>query len=239
MVNNYVSCKLTFPLYMGKQNKHQHVILLHGMGRTWRSMWRMSHSLRLAGYPAHNTGYPSTHHPIQYLADSYVRPAVEKLSDAGKIHFVTHSLGGILVRQYLQKHSIPKGSRIVMLSPPNHGSEVADKLTNWKPYQWLNGPAGQQLGTNKNSVPNQLGPIDYEAGIITGNKSTNPLFSSWINGEDDSKVSVSSARLTEMKDFLVVPASHSFIMNKTEVIRQVIHFIEHGCFIHTKQQGSL
>ena len=218
---------------MGKQKNNQYVILLHGMGRTWRSMWWMSRALKQAGYHVRNVGYPSTRHNIQWLADKHVDPAVQRLGNAECIHFVTHSLGGILIRQYLQTHALPKGSRIVMLAPPNHGSEVTDRLINWKPYQWLNGPAGQQLGTNTNSVPNQLKPIDYDIGIITGNKSTNPLFSSWINGEDDGKVSVNSAKLDEMKDFLVVPTGHTFIMNNMQVIKQTLNFLESGAKFNT------
>ena len=221
---------------MGKIINNQHVIVLHGMGRTWRSMWWLSRALKQAGYIVHNTGYPSTHHHIQWLADRYIKPVAKQLGKAERIHFVTHSLGGILVRQYLQAHQLPEGSRIVMLAPPNHGSEVADKLRNWLPYQWVNGPAGQQLGTDPDSIPNRLKPIPYESGIIAGDKSTNPLFSSWINGDDDGKVSVSSARLMEMKDFITVHCGHTMIMNNAHVIRQVIHFIEHGRFMHKKQE---
>jgi len=215
---------------MGKQINNQYVILLHGMARTSRSMWWMSRALKQAGYQAINLDYPSTRHNIQRLANKPVHSAVQQLHKAERIHFVTHSLGGILVRHYLQTYTLPKGSRIVMLAPPNHGSEVTDRLINWKPYQWLNGPAGQQLGTNSNSVPNQLKPIDIEVGIITGNKSTNPLFSSWIPGQDDGKVSVNSAKLNGLKDFLVVPTGHTFIMNNANVIAQTLYFLENGCF---------
>jgi len=215
---------------MGKQKENQYVILLHGMARTSRSMWWMSRTLKHAGYQVKNIGYPSTRHNIQWLADKHISPVVQRLNKARCIHFVTHSLGGILVRQYLQTHALLEGSRIVMLAPPNHGSEVTDRLINWKPYQWLNGPAGQQLGTSRDSVPNQLKAINAEVGIITGDKSTNPLFSSWIAGDDDGKVSVSSAKLNEMKDFLVVPTGHTFIMNNKNVIAQTLYFLENGCF---------
>jgi len=217
---------------MDELKNNQHVILLHGMGRTWRSMWWMSRALKQAGYIVHNTSYPSTRHTIQHLADRYVRPVVRRLADARRIHFVTHSLGGILIRQYLQTNTLPAGSRIVMLAPPNHGSEITDHLIGWKPYQWLNGPAGQQLGTHDDSVPNQLEPIGYDTGIIAGDTSTNPLFSTWIPGHDDGKVSVNSARLAEMKDFLIVHAGHTLIMNNPEVIRQTVHFLNNGNFQH-------
>ena len=217
---------------MSKQTVQQHVILLHGLGRTWRSMWLMSRALKQQGYQVHNIGYPSTRLGIQQLADQYVMPAVNRLKEASHIHFVTHSLGGILVRQYLQDNQLPEGSRIVMLAPPNHGSEVADRLMNWKLYRQLDGPAGQQLGTAKDSTPNQLPPVAYEIGIITGDRGRLLPTTWWIPGDNDGLVSVNSARLAEMKDFLVIHCGHTFIMNHPQVIRQTILFLQTGQFRH-------
>lgn len=218
---------------MGKHNYNQHVIVLHGLGRTSLSMWWLSRRLKRSGYRVHNINYPSTRHGIQYLAEQYLSPIVDGIRNAKRIHFVTHSLGGILVRQYLQNHSLPAGSRIVMLAPPNRGSEVADRLMDWKLYQWMDGPAGQQLGTGRKSLPRQLNPVDYEIGVIAG---TNPNYlptSHWIAGSNDGLVSVESTRLQEMKDFIVVDCGHTLIMNNPQVIQQIIHFFEHGRFLHT------
>ena len=217
---------------MGKQKIHQHVTLLHGLGRTWRSMWLMSRALKKRGYQVHNTGYPSTRFNIQQLASQFLSPAVQRLGSAEQIHVVTHSLGGILVRQYLQDHRLPEGSRIVMLAPPNHGSEVADRLMHWKLYKKLDGPAGQQLGTDNNSIPNQLSPVGHEIGVITGDRGRLLPTSWWIPGDNDGLVSVKSARLAEMKDFLIVHCGHTFIMNHPQVIRQTVSFLESGQFRH-------
>ena len=108
---------------------------------------------------------------------------------------------------------------------------------NWKLYQWLNGPAGQQLGTGTGSVPNRLKPVNAQIGVITGNRSTNPLFSSWIEGDDDGKVGVNRAQLNEMADFLVLPVTHTFIMNNQQAIWQVLYFLENGKFDHDQFRG--
>ncbi len=216
---------------MTKHN-NEFVILLHGMGRTKRSMRKLEKHLLSKGYKTLNPGYPSTNKSIKSIAEENIPAIVAKCrkQKASRIHFVTHSLGGIVVRQYLQTNSLPKGSRIVMMAPPNHGSEIADYLKGFFLYKWLNGPAGQELGTDKHSVPNILKPIKAEVGIITGNKNLNPLFSSLISGQDDGKVSVESAKLDGMKDFIVLPCNHTFIMKDKAVMEQVVFFLGHGKF---------
>ena len=214
--------------------KNECIILLHGMGRTSYSMKTLEKYLSARGYQVINQGYPSTSEPIKDIAENYVAGAVEQCLEKQpeKIHFVTHSLGGILVRQYLQNHSIPEGSRVVMLSPPNKGSELADYLRDFWLYKWRNGPAGQELGTGPRSVPNNLEPVNAEIGVLTGNMSFNPMFSQLIPGEDDGKVSVERAKLAEMNDFIVIPATHTFIMKNKTALEQVLFFIENGKFKH-------
>jgi hypothetical protein len=124
-----------------------------------------------------------------------------------------------------------------MLSPPNRGSEAVDKFKGTKIFQWLNGPAGQQLGTDDTSLPKKLAPPRYEVGIITGDWSINPILSLLIPGKDDGKVSVESAKLEGMKDFLVVPEAHTFIMNDDEVLRQAAFFLKHGLFDRQTQRS--
>ena len=220
------------PQAEGNDLKTECVIVLHGMGRTKYAMRKVEHELADAGYTVWNRSYPSTRKPIEALAVEHISRGLEYCRQAGaqKVHFVTHSLGGILVRYYLQDHTIETLDKIVMLSPPNRGSEIADNLKNWKLYQWTMGPAGQQLGTDANSLPNTLDKIDASVGIITGNSSSDPWFSPFIPGEDDGKVSVKSARLAEMTDFLVVEAGHTFIMSNRSVLEQIRHFLQKGTF---------
>ena len=155
-----------------------------------------------------------------------------KLDSANQVHFVTHSMGGIITRFYLKDNKIKNLGRVVMLSPPNQGSELTDSLKNNVNifFRFFTGPAGQQLGTEPSSIPNQLGPVNFELGVITGNATLNPLYSYLIPGEDDGKVSVERAKVKGMKDFLVVPHSHTFIMNSDEVREQIVYFLEYGQF---------
>ena len=215
-------------------NIKEHVILLHGMARSKSSMGKLEKYLTMEGYTVLNDGYPSTQKTVEAIADDHLAPMVErcKKNGAQKIHLVTHSLGGIVVRQYLQTRSLPEGSRIVMISPPNQGSELADALKDLWLYKWRNGPPGQVLGTDSASLPRALKPVDEKIGVITGNRSLNPLFSWIIPGPDDGKVGVERAKLPEMADFLVVPSSHSFIMNHPLVIEQTIFFLQNGIFHH-------
>ena len=212
--------------------KTECVILLHGLARTENSMLKMELSLINHGYHVVNIGYPSREKDIKTLSEETICKAIKECNKVNptKIHFVTHSMGGILVRQYLEVNKIKNLGRVVMLSPPNHGSEAVDKLKNLSLFRWINGPAGRQLGTDKESLPNKIGLPDYEVGIITGDRTINPILSMLIPGKDDGKVSVERAKLKGMKDFLVVHKSHPFIMNDEDIIKQVIYFIENGIF---------
>lgn len=192
----------------------------------------LASALKKAGYEVTNLDYPSTKYPIEVLAEDYLAPAIRQLQDGynGSIHVVTHSLGGILIRQYCQNHDLPAGSRIVMLAPPNHGSEIVDHVKTHRWFQWLDGPAGQQLGTDAESLPNSLKTIHYDIGIIAGDRSMYPPLSWWLPKPNDGLVSVASTKLDEMKDFRLLHAGHMLIMNKRVVIEQTQHFFQHGSF---------
>lgn len=221
---------ITSPAFGGQEQ----VILLHGLCRTSRSMAKMERALTDAGYTVRNVDYPARTAPIQKLAEDALGKAVGdcRLGGATKIDFVTHSMGGILVRSYLARHSIPELGRVVMLAPPNQGSEVVDKLGRWFLFKWINGPAGTELGTGKNSTPNQLGPASFPAGIITGDRSINWINSLLLPGSDDGKVSVERTKLARMRDHLVIHATHPFIMRNHEAIRQALQFLRTGHFDH-------
>jgi len=210
------------------------VILLHGLCRTSHSMAKMERALTQAGYAVKNLDYPSRTAPIQKLADDAIGKAVADCQRDGatKIDFVTHSLGGILVRSYLARHPLPSLGRVVMLAPPNQGSEVVDKFGWTFVFRWLNGPAGNELGTDTNSVPNQLGPVNYPVGVIAGDRSINWINSLLIPGRDDGKVSVERTKLAGISDWIVIHATHPFIMRNREAIRQTIQFLRTGAFDH-------
>lgn len=206
------------------------VVLLHGLGRTHRSMSMMERSLEEAGYRVVNVAYPSRHHPVGALVDSLAAELDACCSHSpAPLHFVTHSLGGILVRAYQGDHGAARIGRVVMLSPPNHGSEIIDRVPE-AILELVVGPAALQLGTDSTSVLTRLPPVAFELGIITGDATMNPLFSWWLPGEDDGKVSVESARIEGAADFLVLPYSHTWIMQRDEVIEQVLAFLRDGRF---------
>jgi pimeloyl-ACP methyl ester carboxylesterase len=208
------------------------IILLHGLTRTSRSMNKAAKLLAAYGYKIINVDYPSRSADISALAQQYIAQALKQCEteEVKKIHFLTHSMGGILLRDYLATNNIDKLGRVVMLAPPNQGSEVVDKLGGLKLFYILNGPAGLQLGTDSSSVPNRLGPVNFQLGVIAGKRTVNPFLSMLIPGINDGKVSVSRAQVAGMKDFIVMPYSHPFIMQHEAVIQQALHFIQQGYF---------
>jgi hypothetical protein len=210
----------------------QWVILVHGLARTKSSMTKMENHLKQAGYAVLNLGYPSREKTIQNLVIDHLIPAIRqcRLQGAQKIHFVTHSMGGILVRYFLKYNHLKELGHVVMLSPPNAGSEVVDMLKSFFLFKWLNGPSGQQLGTTPDALPIILGDVNFHPGIITGDRSINLILSWIIPGPDDGKVSVERAKVDGMADFRVIHATHPFIMKNADAISLTLHFLKHGSF---------
>jgi len=224
---------LTMTLLSSQAQSNECVILLHGLARSDSSMKTLSIALEKAGYQTVNMGYPSTKHNIEKLAQDTIVKALSSCPDASKIHFVTHSMGGILVRQYLSKNTVKNLGRVVMLGPPNKGSQIVDKLGNMPGFELINGPAGSQLGTGTQSVPNILGAVDFELGVIAGTRSFNPLLSSIMPQPNDGKVSVESSKIGGMTAHIELPVTHTFMMNRKLVIDQVLHFLAKGLFLNS------
>ena len=209
------------------------IFLLHGLARTSSSMKSMERFLSDHNFSVSNLDYPSRHFTIPELAKK-VRQQIITISEEKKLstyHFVTHSMGGIILRQIQATNPLPDLGRVVMLGPPNQGSEIVDKLGKMKVFQLLNGPASLQLSTHTSSIPNQLGPVSFELGVIAGDRSINPILSSMIPGKDDGKVAIARTRVEGMKDFLIVHSPHPFLMNHKPAQENALHFIKTGKFI--------
>lgn len=208
------------------------VLLLHGLGRTDRSMRPLERRLQEAGFQVHNVRYASTEKEPEALVEDLGEQVQACCREAPVLHFVGHSLGGILIRAYLAKQRPHPAGRVVMLAPPNRGSELVDVLGDSALFRWALGPSAEQLGTGPESLPNRLPPPTVEIGVIAGSGSVNPVGSIVLPDQDDGMVSVAGTKLEGMTDFLVVPSSHAFIMRSDEVADQVIHFLREGRFRH-------
>lgn len=214
------------------------VVLLHGLARNASSMRPMARALERAGYAVCNIDYPSRRHGIAELAARHVAPALERcpFDDRLPVHFVTHSMGGIVLRQLVATGRVAKLGRVVMLAPPNGGSAIVDRLGAWRLFGLLNGPAGRELGTARHLPPATLGPALFELGVIAGTRSVNPLLSMLIPGDDDGKVALSHTRLDGMQDHLEVDVAHPLIMRSVRVQQQTLSFLATGAFFCSQRR---
>ena len=209
------------------------VILLHGIGQSSLSMLSVETKLEDKGYKVLSINYPSTDKDIEDIADFLHEKHLTKefWKNAKKVHFVTHSMGGLVTRYYLDKYKQDKVGKVVMLAPPNGGSEISDLLHDYKAYKMFYGPAGEDLTTSNQQKKKT--DVYYDLGIIAGKKEWPYVVAAFVlPGESDGRVSVENTRLDGMTDHIIIPATHSFIMFKPNVHKQIIHFLENGEFKH-------
>ncbi|MEX0283000.1 MAG: esterase/lipase family protein [Paracoccaceae bacterium] len=205
------------------------VLLIHGLGRTPFSLAPMQVLLEARGYTVVNVGYASRQAPVEELAAEVLPPAYRECGPR-RIHAITHSMGGIVFRAGMTQTRPPFLGRVVMLAPPNQGSQLVDMLGEIEVFGWVGGPAGVQLGTGPDSLPLRLPPVDYPVGVIAGSQTINPYFSSVVDGPDDGKIAVSETVVEGMRAQLILPVTHTFMMNNPQVIAQALSFIETGAF---------
>ena len=209
------------------------VVLMHGLNRSWRAMEPLAAKLQKAGYSTVNVDYPSQLGTIEELAPVVVGIGVDACRETGArtIHFVTHSMGGILLRYQHEQAPIEDIGRVVMLGPPNQGSELVDQTREWPGIESVNGPAGAQLGTGPDSMPSRLGPVSFPLGVIAGTATINVLASAMLPDEDDGKVTVERTRVEGMTDFLVVDDSHRYMLRSRTVLENTVAFLRSGQFL--------
>lgn len=212
------------------------VVLLHGIGMQGYVMKRIETALIAEGYRVINVSYPSRDMPFEKLAGEYL-PAQLQTHDAARaprLNFVTHSMGSLIVRKLIQDARPANLSRVVMIGPPNHGSAAADEAKQYALLSEFLGENLARLGTGDNSIVSALGPADFEVGIIAGEVALNPVFGNVLTGKNDGAVTVESAKLEGMRDFIVVPYSHTVMLWRDEVIEQAIAFLADGHFKHAE-----
>jgi pimeloyl-ACP methyl ester carboxylesterase len=214
------------------------VVLLHGLAQSDLSMRPLAGRLRSAGFRVHAIRYESTEKEPAALVGDLAAELARCCAQARRLHFVTHSLGGVLLRAYLAERALPNLARVVMLAPPNHGSELADVVRRSRALRVAFGPTASELGTDPASLPNRLPPADFEVGVIAGTSTVNPIGSWLIPADDDGTVSVASARLEGMRDFVTLPVSHTLILLSGEAARQTIAFLQHGRFAHAEAEST-
>ncbi|HIC42949.1 MAG TPA: alpha/beta hydrolase [Sulfurimonas sp.] len=204
------------------------VILLHGLLRKSSSMKKMEKALKSSGYIVINHNYPSTKSTIKTLSNEEIPKSLSQCPEESIIHFVTHSMGGILLRTYLNEHVINNLGKVVMLGPPNQGSQIVDKIGTLPGFKLINGPASLELGTE--GIVKSLKPINFDLGIIAGSKSFDFIGSMMLPGPNDGRVSIQSTKVEGMKDHLVMDVTHTFMMRNSKVIKKTIHFLKVGSF---------
>lgn len=217
-----------------KPSRRDIVVLIHGLGRSPRSLLAVRLWLWRAGYKVVNVRYPSRRVTVQTAVDQWLRPVLSRLvvAKGARVHFVTHSLGGILFRAWAESRNpdFPLG-RTVMLGPPNQGSEVLAQLGRRHWLRRILGPVVDELGVDEGSTPRRLGAVPPGTGIIMGNKPVITLFRDMLGPESDGIVSVAGGWVAGQADFMVAPADHTFIMWRPRILRAVERFLKEGAFL--------
>lgn len=205
------------------------VVLLHGLWRGWHAMEPMARTLNHQGFSTLNVPYPSIRLPIPTLV-RYVDHEISRIAAGQPVHLVTHSLGGIIARSLIAETRDWKPGRLVMLAPPNSGSEIVDWSKRHPMLHWLLGPAGRSLG--QDGIPSTLPPLPdgIEAAVIMGKRGTIPFFQHLLDATNDGIVSAEKGRISGIKDFAIVDAGHTFIQTHPETIRLVIEFLNSGAW---------
>ena len=205
-------------------------MLLHGLGRSNAAMWLLAARIGNAGYQVEQVGYSSLNKTPEEIIENISKQINDCCTKQSRtVHFVGHSLGGLLIRAYLQKNKVESLGHVVLVGTPNQGTEIVDNMRDNCLMQLL-GPTANALGTDDTSLPKQLGPPYYAVGVIAG------YYDSDSNDDilpcrDDGLVPVESTKLEGMTDFIEIESGHSMMRYSKNVAKQVIEFLNNGRFI--------
>ncbi len=213
-------------------------LLIHGIGRSSKSFDAMATALQKDGYTVVSFDYPSTRVPIQESAE-YLHRVIDSLDGIESIDVVVHSMGGLVLRSYLQKHNDTRLHRAVMLGVPNNGAQVADFLKNNPVFKMILGPAGQQLVTESDGLIASLPAPDFEFGVLAGGRGAAKGFNPLLPGDNDSTVTVASTRLPGARDFICMPVIHTFLMSDQRAITATRCFFKHGQFHEDREPSPI
>lgn len=207
------------------------VLFLHGHGRFGASMIRLKRAASRSGYATLSPSYPYR----RSLSDivEWLSPRIANFEARlnGPLHIVTHSLGGLVARACLAENRPQRLGRVVLLAPPNAGSELADVLFRIGLANLALGRSGAHLRTKRSPVDEaKLGIIDYPVGIIAGSKSLLPMPSQLMVGPHDGKVRIAATHVDGETDHLTLPVTHTFMVYDRRVIRETLAFLERGAF---------
>lgn len=205
------------------------VFVLHGLARP-SATETLAAALRRTGFDARSVIYRSTSDSFEGMVERLAQAVSARSSSCRQLDFVGYSLGALVIRAYLGESPPAQLGRVVMIAPPNQGSELADHLGAIWLFRRAAGAVAAQLGTAADSLPRRLPAPRYPLGIIAGDRASNPLGWLLIAGPHDGTVSVASTRLDGMSDFLLVHRTHHFIVRTPEVAAQTAAFLRNGRF---------
>jgi pimeloyl-ACP methyl ester carboxylesterase len=209
------------------------VLIVHGLAETSALMAPLAFLLRMAGFSPVLFDYPSTSTTIEHLTDRYLRPAIERLSGKRRLDIVTHSMGGVMLRYYLQKHRVPNLGRIVMFAPGHAGSPMISLFCLNLLYRLFVGPAGVESGADDDAFALRTPRyIDGEVGIIAGSLPLDPFSLFVMRWPHDGRLPVASTAIDGMTDRIVLPASHDMMMVNPLACHQTVQFLRQGTFDH-------
>lgn len=220
---------LGYLVYKYPDKGGDYVLLVHGLWNSPISMVKIGGRLNDENYSVINIGYPSTERDVKAISREYLRDVIKKNcpDKTKKIHFVTHSMGGIVVRDYINNsENTNRFGKVIMLAPPNNGSEIIDNVKGIKALEAMIGPAGMELGTDEADTPKSLGEAKVPTGVVIGTGKLIPLLSLFVEEENDGLVTIESAKLEGMKDFKVETSSHTMITFNDQVIEYVVNFLK-------------